>query len=257
VIPPSNGHHVGPHTESERGETAYELKFLLASEPAADIETWARAHLTNDPFGDPKLEGAYRTSTLYLDTIGLDVYHRSPWYRRRKLRIRRYNADPDVYFEQKSRSADRVRKQRSRVPLPEIAMLGEQRALATWPGAWFHGRVLVKSLLPSALVTYRRNAYVGHCAEGPLRLTIDREIVGSLAHAWQWPDVVHNQRLLTAQVIVELKFLGALPQPFKDMVRDFRLSPAVVSKYRLSRDAWADPAFAAGASLTRRETARA
>lgn len=43
--------------------------------------------------------------------------------------------------------------------------------------------------------------------------------------------------LLPGRVIVEMKFLDALPHLFREALATFRLNPVSVSKYRLCRDA--------------------
>src|SRR5262249_22260166 len=100
---------------------AFELKFLVDEDRARAAEAWARHHLVPDPPGDPALGGASGTTSLYFDTPELDVYHRSPKYRRRKYRVRRYGAEPWTFLERKSKWGDRVAKRRSRVHEAEVA----------------------------------------------------------------------------------------------------------------------------------------
>ncbi len=237
----------------DSGALAYELKFMLDHAQAQQIEDWARRRLALDPHGDPALAGAYRTTTLYLDTPDLDVYLRTPSYGRRKFRVRRYGLTSWVYLERKSKAADRVSKRRAQVPEPEVALLADAKSPENWPGQWFHQRVLLKGLRPAGRVTYCRTAYVGECREGPLRLTVDRDIRGVLTSDWRVLADESPGLSLTDHVILELKFLRAVPQPFKDVVRDFRLTPAVVSKYRLCREACGG----AGGVAAHREVARA
>src|SRR4051812_26013707 len=80
---------------------AYELKFLLHEAQAQLVEAWARRRLMLDPHGEPALAGAYRTVSLYFDTPQLDVYQRTPSYKRRKFRVRRYGAAPLLFLERK------------------------------------------------------------------------------------------------------------------------------------------------------------
>ena len=40
---------------------------------------------------------------MYCDTQALDVFHRTPGYRRRKYRVRRYDEAWDVHLERKVR----------------------------------------------------------------------------------------------------------------------------------------------------------
>ena len=143
-----------------------------------------------------------------------------------------------VHLERKSKGGDRVSKRRVQVPLDDVTLLATTEPSDAWSGQWFHQRVHLKQLLPAARVTYHRAAYVGSCEEGPLRLTIDRQICGTLSSDWSLESNGDSRPLLADKVILELKFLRSLPGLFKNLVRDFRLNPASVSKYRLCREAW-------------------
>ncbi len=217
---------------------AYELKFLLDPARAREVETRARGRLALDPHGDPALGGAYRTTSLYFDTPELDVYRRSPSYRRRKFRLRRYGPSSWAFLERKSKWGDRVEKRRSAVPEAELPLLALPASLANWAGHWFHRRLLRRRLFPACRIVYERTAFVGSCPEGPLRLTLDRRLSGVLTGEWGLGPVEKGLPLLAGQVILELKFRRALPAPFKEIVCDLRLSPTPVSKYGLCRRAW-------------------
>ncbi len=200
-----------------------------------------------DPHGDPALGGTYRTTTLYLDTPALDVFHRTPSFKRSKHRLRRYGTEPRVYLERKTKDGDRVRKLRNPIPDEELALLAAPLSVTTWPGHWFHRRLLDRGLKPSALVVYQRNAYIGSGSEGPFRLTLDRRMRGSRMAEWAVPAEDGGLPLLTGQVILELKFRVALPVLFKELVQAMRLDPSLVSKYRSCVSAWGVPAERRGA----------
>jgi hypothetical protein len=217
------------------------LKFLLDEARAHEVESWARGRLALDPHGDPALDGAYVTTSLYFDTPELDVYHRSPGYKRRKFRVRRYGSAHWAFLERKSKWGDRVAKRRAPVPEEELALLANPMSVVTWPGHWFHRRLLARRLGPVCRVSYQRTAYVGACAEGPLRLTLDRRVRGAPAVDWGLGPQEAALPLLRGQVILELKFRCALPGPFKEVVQGLRLSPTGASKYRLCREAWGLP----------------
>jgi VTC domain len=221
---------------------AYELKFLLDEARAQEVEAWARRRLTLDPHGDPALGGAYRTTSLYFDTPELDVYHRSPSYKRRKYRVRRYGALPWLFLERKTKWGDRVQKRRTGVPDADLRLLAHPLSLVDWPGHWFHRRLLARRLGPACRIAYQRTAYAGTSADGPLRLTLDRRVRGLLTTAWDLTPFDGGLPLLTGQVILEFKFRSALPVLFKEIIAAFRLSPRTVSKYRLCRGAWGAPA---------------
>jgi hypothetical protein len=227
---------------------AFELKFLVEDAQAREVEAWASARIMLDPHGDPSLGGAYRTTTLYLDTPALDVFHRSPSFKRSKHRLRRYGSEPRVYLERKAKDGDRVRKQRNAIPDEELSLLAAPLSVTTWPGHWFHRRLLDRGLRPSALVVYHRTAYVGSGADGLFRLTLDRRLRGSRIGEWAVPAEEGGLPLLTGQVILELKFRLALPVLFKDLVQSMRLGPSLVSKYRSCVSAWGASAAQRGAA---------
>jgi hypothetical protein len=220
---------------------AFELKFLLDESGAQRVEAWAHAILAFDPHGDPARCGAYLTTSLYCDTPELDVYYRSPSYRRRKFRARRYGNAPWIYLERKSKRGDRVAKRRTPIGEEELTPLGLPMSLVTWPGHWFHRSVVARRLGPACRIAYERTAYVGTCSEGPLRLTLDRRLRGMLAEGWNLGPFEGGLPLLASRVILELKFCSALPLPFKQLIQELSLAPSPVSKYRLCREAWGVP----------------
>lgn len=229
---------------------AFEMKFLVAESQALEVEAWARQHLHLDPHGDSALKGAYRTTSLYMDTPDRDVFHRRDSYRRRKFRIRRYGDSPSLYLERKSKSGDKVAKRRSALPVDELTLLANPMSLLTWDGHWFHRRLLKRHLAPACRISYQRTAYVGVSPESPLRVTLDRRLFGLLTPDWSLGPVEGGLPLLTGQVILELKFRTAMPLLFKELIQDQQLTPRAVSKYRHCMLAW-------GATEGRREAADA
>src|SRR5262249_23101153 len=67
----------GPDTTELDGPPAYELKFLLHEEQAGEVVARVARRLAPDPYGDPALGGAYRTTSVYTDTPQFDVFHRA------------------------------------------------------------------------------------------------------------------------------------------------------------------------------------
>lgn len=217
-----------------RGETeapAFEVKFLLTETEAREVERRLRPRLVPDPHADPALGGGYRVTSVYFDTPAFDVYRRTKGFRRRKFRVRRYGAAPTAFLEQKSKKAQRVRKRRTAVPVVELPRLAGE-VPADWPAAWFVKKLAARGLRPVCRVSYERVALIGTSPDGPIRLTLDRAARGGPA-AGPGPDpVADGPQLLNGEVIAELKFLGAMPGPFKAVVEDLRLTPRSVSKYR-------------------------
>jgi hypothetical protein len=217
---------------------AYELKFLLGEALAAEVESWAGAHLGLDPHADPALGNAYRIHSLYFDTPELATYQRSPSYGRRKFRLRRYGSERGLFLERKTKTGKRVRKRRTRIDDSEVARLRAPQTDDGWAGCWFHRRLQARRLQPTCLITYDRVAHVGRAETGPMRLTLDRHIHAAPTHDWAVIAPHAALQLLAGQVVLELKFRTALPSLFKRLVQEFNLNPQPASKYRLAIEAW-------------------
>jgi hypothetical protein len=223
---------VSPGLYRDEAETpAFEVKFLLTKAEAQEVERRLRGRLAPDPHADPALGGAYRVTSVYFDTANFDVYRRSPRYRRRKYRVRRYGGASTAFLERKAKRRQQVRKRRVAVPLAELAALAGA-APVDWPGAWFAEQLTKRQLRPVCRVSYERVALIGACHEGPIRVTFDRDAHGGPAANAEPESVADGPRLLADEVITEFKFLGAMPAAFKEVVEGLRLNPKSVSKYR-------------------------
>jgi hypothetical protein len=228
--PPAN--LVSPGLFRDEAETpAFEVKFLLTTAEALEVEQRLQGQLAPDPFADPTLGGVYRVTSVYFDTSNFDVYRRTDGYRRRKYRVRRYGIAPTAFLERKAKRQDRVRKRREEIPLAELAVIAGE-APADWPGAWFVKQLARRQLRPVCRVSYKRTALVGTHPDGPIRVTFDREPHGVAADGHDLEQVADGPRLLADEVITEFKFVGAMPATFKAVIEGLRLNPKSVSKYR-------------------------
>lgn len=210
---------------------AFEVKYVLTEDEAREVERRLRPRLAPDPHGD-----AYRITSVYFDTPGFAVYHRGEGHRSRKYRVRRYGAEPTAFLELKTKRGGQVKKRRTQVPLDGLAWLAGP-VPPDWPGAWFARRLALRGLRPVCRVTYERVAYVGSSASGPVRLTFDRAAHGLAADGPNPEPFAGGPPLLDGEVVVEFKFLGAMPAVFKDAVAALRLSARSGSKYRRCVDA--------------------
>ncbi len=210
----------------------YELKFLVTPEGAQHIQQWAAKRMEPDARADAQQQGAYQSTTLYLDTPQRDVFHRAAGHRRRKFRLRRYGLEERGYLERETRRGDRVATRRSDVPLVELAWLNGAAPPDSWAGEWFRCRVADRGLQPACRLTYDRTAFVLRTDDGPLGLTLDRCIRGLSTADWDLTPVGDEHGILTEQVICELKFRGALPNVFKELITAEKLQAGGFSKYR-------------------------
>lgn len=208
---------------------AFELKFLLPLERAEVIETWARRYLTPDSHGDA---GTYRIVSVYCDTPAFDVFHRTPGYRRSKFRLRRYGSSECVFLERKQRKGDRVRKQRVQLPGDELPLLGATELPPDWIGAAFREKLIRRGLRPTCQVGYQRTAFTGLAAGAPVRLTLDRDLIGVPASGWAVPPLEQGQSLAPEGALLELKFHVTMPELFRNLLAQIPTQTGRLSKYR-------------------------
>lgn len=215
---------------------AFEMKFVVPEADARAAEQQLRPHLALDPHADPSRGNAYRITSVCFDTPNFDVYYRTDGQRARKFRIRRYGEERLVFLERKTKRSQQVRKRRVGVPQAELGWL-DGAAAPDWPGLWFARRLELRGLRPVCRITYERTAYVGSGPGGPVRVTFDRGARGREAAGPNPEPFAGGPALLDDEVILEFKFLGALPALFKDAIEGLRLTPRAGSKYRRCVDA--------------------
>jgi hypothetical protein len=221
---------------------ASELKFLVDYGKGQRIREAAQALLPPDPYASgPSAE--YLATTIYFDTADFAVYQRSGSYRRAKYRMRRYGQGPICFLERKLRTSEVLSKRRSAVFLSELPRLAGETLLTDWAGQWFHERLLMRKLAPVCQVSYLRTARVGMTDFGPIRLTLDDDLVAVPVDVAEFRSS-DGATQLAGQTIVELKFTGPMPAVFKRLVEEFALEQVRVSKYRLGVEATRQPGAA-------------
>jgi len=221
---------------------ASETKFLVPAATGEAIREWARRHLMADPHGGGHAGDEYDTTTLYYDSPAFDVFHRRGSFGRSKYRVRRYGHHPQVFLERKLRRPGMLSKRRTVVPLGALARLDEP--LLGWEGRWFQRRLELRRLRPVCEISYHRIARTGAGAHGPVRLTLDDQLVVSKAARAAFADARDGHPFLSNQLVLELKYRFSAPPLFKQLVEAFALQPAPVSKYRLGIAALGAPELA-------------
>jgi len=213
---------------------AYEIKCLLSTAEAQEVRAWARQRLDRDPNTVGGTGDTYRTTTLYYDTYGFDVFHRRGSFGRCKYRVRRYGSSESVFLERKLRSHGIVTKRRTLVDIGELDRLNEMEPDRNWEGHWFHARMLARAMNPACQIAYRRTALVGQTDGGLIRLTLDEDLSAWRVSEPGYHPLSGGAPLVTDLAIVELKFRYAMPALFQEMLAEFRLSTQPVSKYHLA-----------------------
>lgn len=218
------------HRESR--DFVREMKFLITPERAADMESWARAHMVPDPHAAGPAGDEYQVTSLYLDTPDFAVYSRRGSHGRSKYRVRRYGESDLLFLERKLKTGDRVGKLRSLIPAETLPLLDHAGSPADWPGHWFHKRVEVRQLRPVCRISYQRMARLAGSPSGPIRLTVDRALSAEPIASYAFHPPVQTTELLPGQCVLELKYRGELPGLFKQLLQEFPLRPQGSSKYR-------------------------
>jgi hypothetical protein len=214
------------------GVDSYELKFLVDENLAARLESSFSSWLSMDPHADRALNYCYRVTSIYTDTPRLDVFHRQPGYQQEKYRIRRYGDESRVYFENKIKRGQRVRKSRTVVSASELERLAEPENGSAWSGGDYSRELKQRELGPVCRITYLRRAYFACTAGDRLRLTFDRELQGRPVSGWSFEETQPEQSFSADRVICEFKFQQSLPGAFKRAIEEFNLIPTGFSKYR-------------------------
>ena len=216
----------------ETRQFARETKFLIDVELSERIRAWARERMGPDPNGSGSSSDHYSTTSLYFDTDAFDVFRRRGSFGRSKYRIRTYGHYQAIFLERKFRTEQLLAKRRTLVDRADLDRLFASAPDQSWPGYWFHRRLLVRALRPMCQVTYLRTARLATSVAGQMRLTIDDGL-----RVLPMPDLAFipgtGLPMLEGQAILELKYRHTLPSLFKHLIADFTLAPRTVSKYRL------------------------
>lgn len=216
-------HLVAPRPLEER---FHELKFVLDPEPAARVEAWAAG-----AFGAASRR-VCATTFLFLDTAGLDVARRIGDLRRERFRVRREGESPSVLLERKTKRGDETRLRSTVVDVRDLPRLATPDLEPDWPGRRFHRHVVEHDLRPTCCVTFERVAFGAADGDGPVRVTLDREIRGEMGAGWAPRPIPSGADLLEGRVLVEVRFPEVLPAAVRALVAEMRLAPASFSKYR-------------------------
>lgn len=222
-------------TQSARVVTggALELKFVASGELYERLAAWATSHMTADPHGLAACGDRYRVRSIYLDTPDFATFRRVGGLRYRKYRLRQYNDEPLIWLERKAKVGGRVTKRRTSVPPAQVELLGQAEPPIAWNGGWYWKRVRARRLQPVAAISYERLARFAATPDGPVRLTLDRDVRGAAHNRWQMPTAeLPPLPPLVGSCILELKFERTLPQLFKALLAEFTLANRQMSKFR-------------------------
>jgi|GEM_PF-3329721 len=205
---------------------AYELKFVMSTGGARQLADLLQGSLQTDPHGP-----VYGVSTLYFETPAWDVFHRQGVHRESKLRLRRYGDSPVVFLEQKTKVSGSVSKRRTAIPLHRLADLSQNRHVSQ-ECDWFQQTLTAGALRPACRLSYLRQASFGTLEGHPVRVTFDHSITAVRQSEWSLEEECPPVLLFPDSVVVEVKYLVALPTIVKSALQACPAAKAGCSKYR-------------------------
>jgi hypothetical protein len=224
-----------------------EYKFIVPKEQLAALRADLLPYVLYDEFCAARPGHEYTVRSVYYDTRSLACYfEKVDGFRlKKKLRIRGYNTptpDSRVFLEIKSKQEDFIAKSRVGLRWDEVrGVFADHRQATARPfpsgspqeeafGRFMHNYLRYR-MLPSALVAYEREAFVGRF-DPMLRLTLDRNVRSRLYPAL---GSLYEDRemkfLVPGHFIFEVKFYMRLPHWVRDLIRRFDLTRLAFSKY--------------------------
>lgn len=202
-----------------------ELKFIVDEAKVNALLGKLAATLGPDTYGGG--DGTYSVASLYLDTPELASFTRElPG----KWRLRRYGSDDVIHVEYKAKpSSGQVVKHRSMVPAADIHMLGSKPK-----PKWFARDLIANALMPTQLVSYTRQAYMGIVDGIDLRVTLDHDVRAVPMHDFILPQRGAEAKPIVAGRVLEVKFVDAPPTVFLAELAELGFEQMSFSKYRMA-----------------------
>jgi hypothetical protein len=224
----------------------YERKYLLTEAKAQAMVKYVGVFLVPDEHMAGHTRQGYRVYTLYLDTPQLALYRQTTEgiKNRYKLRVRFYDLceKSPAFLEIKSRDSETIRKQRAAVAkaaaerflrggglvASDLVSPGEGTLRAMGE---FCQRSARLGAQPIAFVSYWREAYVMRQSHR-VRVTFDRHVVGHKYYPGCGLTIPDSQApAAPEQVVLELKYNGAMPGWMQGLVLSFGLERTSFPKY--------------------------
>jgi hypothetical protein len=229
----------------------FELKYLISMKQAEAVKVSIRKDMAPDTYGNR--DGRYTIANLYYDSPDFCCY----WEKehgiksRRKLRIRHYETDEVltentlVFLEIKQRIDRVTQKRRVALPYFNALQLCNDRYI---PEHDPQAQTLIEEifvmlwryqLVPSVIVRYDRQAFIGSIYDAGMRVTFDTDLTYQ-AH----PLRLHEKRsellvLSPGKVILEIKINNRMPRWLTELIAAHNLQLFRISKYCCSvKAAW-------------------
>lgn len=223
----------------------FEFKYHVPRAMADRIIPQMMNYMQWDPYtGD---DDYYYVHTLYMDSPELKCYHEKldGIMNRKKVRIRsyerNYKGDTNIFFELKRRSGDVILKDRTIVKGEDFRNFAENPfellKVEKYRGNFmneFLWEYSVNRMKPVVLVNYKRKPFVSNF-DRRFRVTFDYDL--SFAHPCGFDFDADYEKVYHDLVVMEVKFNGAMPKWFHDIIEEYSLTKDTFSKYCAGIDA--------------------
>ena len=232
------------HSGTE-GFVRYEFKFLLDLRKREAVESEVAHFMNFDGHVHPELSNAYYVRSLYYENDATTHYYEKidGVRMRRKFRLRTYGKQftPSlpVYFEEKNRDGNRVRKYRILIDPSHLSAFYASEEQYPDLHELLSGTDLVdrflfdairRSLKPRLLVDYVRRPYVS-AYDMNFRVTFDSVLMSAKANKLfpqSWESWKHSFAGFT---ILEVKFYRRIPAWFHRVIQAHNLRRVSFSKF--------------------------
>ncbi len=199
-------------------------------------------------------DDGYEVNSIYMEAPNLKSYHEKidGIMNRKKLRVRSYSKiysdDADLFFELKRRSGEVILKDRIIVKGRDFRVFVDD-PFSLWGVEEYRGNFLNEFLYeyssnvmsPFVAVSYRRKAFFSKF-DRRFRVTFDYGLSFSKARGADFDidyDLAYHDL-----VIMEVKFNGAMPKWFHDIIEVYSLTKLTFSKYCAGvEDSYGIPAY--------------
>ena len=220
----------------------FEFKYQMPRAIADRIIPQMMSYMDWDPYiGEDEF---YEVNTLYMDSPALRCYHEKleGLMDRKKVRIRSYSKsvrdDSKIFFELKRRSGEVILKDRVIVKGEDFktffdkpfGLWGEDKYKSEFMNE-FLWEYTIDSMRPTVLVSYKRKPFFSKF-DRDFRVTFDYDLsfAKPVDAVVQEYDVEYDN-VYPDLVIMEVKFNGAMPRWFHDIIEMYRLRKDTFSKY--------------------------
>ena len=217
----------------------FEFKYHVPRAIADRIIPQMLNYMVWDEYSDG--DEGYEVNSLYMDSTNFKCYHEKVdgLMNRKKVRVRSYKKnwddDNNMFLELKRRSGEVILKDRMIVKGKDFKHFLDD-PFSLWNNEDYKNNFLneflweytVNKMSPTVLVTYKRKPFFSKF-DRRFRVTFDYDL--SFAKPDGLNFNVGYDRVYDDLVIMEVKFNGAMPKWFHEVIEMYKLTKDVFSKY--------------------------